>query len=908
MVLLYAIILAGVIPPPQPTLMESPPPLHGREERFLSDETFIPAVLGDFSRGKDFQVHEEPSPAVFDQANPAIAYLRSGAVVAAWCDERNGDYDIFCQIQGADGIPIGDNFVISDELGTSVQCSPAVAEHALGFILCWVDRREGNPDIYARLFTTAGDPVGSSFRLSDDGGGATQASPSVTVIGEGNFVVCWEDGRGGDLDIYGQICDSMGAPQGTNFRISDDSSDRSQRHPRLSSDSSGAFVAVWRDYRAGLYPVTFGQRFDRNGAPVGSNFMVCDRLPNNAQWNPSVASDPDGNVLVVFEDWRNGNYDIYGQAYDASGNPYGPNFLVSTDESGSEQSYPSISADWQGGFVVSWIDLREGGYDVYAQVLRDGTFQGGPFRVNETPLASQLYPAVASSRKGDFTIDWADSRSGTWDIYGQTFKPNGDPFGVNFRINDDKRGSSQLYPDVASTHCKRFCVSWLGARPGDYDVYTQILPKEGDPIGSSLLVNDDTSKSYQWAPSVGSCAESTFVVVWDDYRNGDWDIFGQIFRWDGSPVGQNFPVNDDPPGNEQGFCSAASSSASSFVLVWMDKRDESSSRWDVYGQRFDCEGNALGSNFKVNDDGIGNDQRSPTIACDPAGNFCAAWMDARNADYDIYGQRYDSEGDPLGGNFVVNDDGVGSVQKSPSVEFLADGSLWIAWADSRSGDYDIYAQQFDPEGMRVGNNVKVNDDPGLATQEDPSIGGARKGMLISWTDHRNGSANADVYAQRFWEGTPLGFNYRVNTDVGYSYQGQPSVSVSDQYIYHAWRDSRVSGQGYDIFAKTEAFEDQTRRVSPLKAKRVSRLHPVRRSLQGVLIDFDLGDGASAQLVIYGPDGRKIRGLYNGEATPGRHRVTWNLRDDRNRLVPPGVYFCMLRAGSIVEREKIILLR
>ena len=77
---------------------------------------------------------------------------------------------------------------------------------------------------------------------------------------------------------------------------------------------------------------------------------------------------------------------------------------------------------------------------------------------------------------------------------------------------------------------------------------------------------------------------------------------------------------------------------------------------------------------------------------------------------------------------------------------------------------------------------------------------------------------------------------------------------------------------------------------------------------GVIIDFDLGDAASAQLVIYGPDGRKIRGLYNGEAAPGRHRVTWNLRDDRNRLVPPGVYFCMLQTGSIVEREKIVLLR
>ncbi len=914
MLLLCIAILVTVIPPPHPSGVETPLPPHCREEQYPSHATFVPNVQGEFSEGKGFQVNEDPPPAVFDQINPTATSLQSGEVVTAWCDERNGDYDIFYQIFAVDGTALGGNLVASDELGSSLQYDPAVGEYAHGFVICWVDHRDGNADIYGRLFSPAGDPLGSSFELSDADGESTQASPSVAPIGDGGFLVCWEDGRGGDLDIYGQICDSIGRPQGANFRISDDSGDRSQRHPSVGSDSSGAFFVVWRDYRAGLYPFTFGQRFDPVGTPLGSNFMVCDHISNNAQWNPSVAVDPAGNVLVVCEDWRNGNYDIFGQKYDSSGNPCGPNFLISADVSGSEQTYPSVAASWQDGFLVAWIDLRDGGYDIYAQHLGDGVFQDDllrshPFRVNDVLLGSQLYPAVTSSRKGDFTIDWIDSRGGTWDIYGQRYRSDGDPSGANFLVNGDRSGSSQLYPSVASSNDKRFCVGWLDPRSGNYDVYVQILLKEDGRTGRDILINDDTSQSHQWAPSVAAWTETTFVVVWDDYRNAHWDIYGQMYRWDGSPAGVNFIVNDDILGREQGFCTGASSPTGDLILVWLDKRDEGTTRWDVYGQRFDGDGRLVGSNFKLNDDGVGNDQRSASVASSPEGNFCGVWMDTRNDEYDIYGQRYDSEGTRLGVNFMVNDDGPGNTQKSPSAAYDSDGSLWVVWADARSGDYDIYAQQYDSSGLPIGENIRVNDDPGLATQEAPAISGSGGHLIISWTDYRNGSANADVYAQRFQEGVRTGDNYRVNTDRGYKYQGESSVSTRDGYIYHAWRDSRVPGQGYDVFAKIEAFEGQERQVSVHRAKRISRLYPVRRSVQGFVIEFDLEDyHSSVGLRIYGPDGRQIRTLYDGACTSGSHRVVWDLRDDHNRKVAPGIYFCTLGAGSIVDRQKIVVLQ
>ena len=64
--------------------------------------------------------------------------------------------------------------------------------------------------------------------------------------------------------------------------------------------------------------------------------------------------------------------------------------------------------------------------------------------------------------------------------------------------------------------------------------------------------------------------------------------------------------------------------------------------------------------FQVNENAGPNnsaDQGSPSISSDASGNFVITWEDYRNGRPDIYGQRYSSDGSALGTNFKVNDDG-----------------------------------------------------------------------------------------------------------------------------------------------------------------------------------------------------------------------------------------------------------
>jgi len=68
--------------------------------------------------------------------------------------------------------------------------------------------------------------------------------------------------------------------------------------------------------------------------------------------------------------------------------------------------------------------------------------------------------------------------------------------------------------------------------------------------------------------------------------------------------------------------------------------------------------------FLVNDDVGSADQFVPSISMDAAGNFVVVWYDFRNANWDIYYQRYNDAGTSLGVNTKVNDDTEGASKGS----------------------------------------------------------------------------------------------------------------------------------------------------------------------------------------------------------------------------------------------------
>lgn len=71
-----------------------------------------------------------------------------------------------------------------------------------------------------------------------------------------------------------------------------------------------------------------------------------------------------------------------------------------------------------------------------------------------------------------------------------------------------------------------------------------------------------------------------------------------------------------------------------------------------------------------------------------------------------------------------------------------------------------------------------------------------------------------------------------------------------------------------------------------------------RGVSSVSISYVLADNAQTSIQILGSDGRPIANLHRGRAaTRGMNTLSWNLRDDQGRAVPPGTYQVQVEART-----------
>jgi sugar-specific transcriptional regulator TrmB len=232
---------------------------------------------------------------------------------------------------------------------------------------------------------------------------------------------------------------------------------------------------------------------------------------------------------------------------------------------------------------------------------------------------------------------------------------------------------------------------------------------------SDFLVNDDiTGGCYQGYHRVAMDSAGNFVVCWEDNRHSLTDIYAQRFDATGSPQDTAFRVNDDAAHTYQWDPAIALDNAGNFVIVWADWRNDIYGAWDIYAQTYDAAGNPVGVNFRVNDDAPGNINYRPAVAIDPAGGrFVICWLDYRDPDLntEIRAQFYEN-GSPVGTNVQINDPDPFpyNLQWSWQTMVHCNGdTLLFAWQDTRRHKgWDIYAKLIDwsfPGIEEVGHDV-----------------------------------------------------------------------------------------------------------------------------------------------------------------------------------------------------------
>ena len=176
----------------------------------------------------------------------------------------------------------------------------------------------------------------------------------------------------------------------------------SQWISQIDVNDSGDFVVVWRD--DGATNSIQAQRFNADGSKNGGEIIVSD-LADVGDNYPAVQMDNDGNFVIVWEAFHDGNdYGILARRFDSTGTALGGSFIVNSRTEGG-QEYPAISMNDSGQFVIAFEDWTAGTVESRVYGLAT-TESGGTASVN-------VVLDVAPTADVTIAVSMPDSSEGT---------------------------------------------------------------------------------------------------------------------------------------------------------------------------------------------------------------------------------------------------------------------------------------------------------------------------------------------------------------------------------------------------------------------------------------------------------------------------------------------------------------
>jgi hypothetical protein len=168
--------------------------------------------------------------------------------------------------------------------------------------------------------------------------------------------------------------------------------------PALAAVGNGV-VAVWSAQLDGNFEIV--------SAPVAPNLSPgrVERLTRapHGDFDVRAASDPKGNVTIVWQSFRSGNADIF--LMRRLGGRWGRETRVS--ESQANDWSPALALDARGVAWVSWDSYQHGNYDVFLRPVENGK-PGAIVPVTSEP-AAQFHSTVTVDAQGRVWVAWDDA-------------------------------------------------------------------------------------------------------------------------------------------------------------------------------------------------------------------------------------------------------------------------------------------------------------------------------------------------------------------------------------------------------------------------------------------------------------------------------------------------------------------
>ncbi|MEI8135178.1 MAG: hypothetical protein WCH46_08930 [bacterium] len=678
--------------------------------------------------------------------------------------------------------------------------------------------------------------------------------------------------------------------------------------------------------------VCSGSAFAQWSSDSTVNTPVCTAL--GSQQNPQACADNANGIIIVWEDLRNGNFDIYAQKLNSNGVPQWTINGVNICNSLAAQTAPVICTDGGGGAYVAWKDTRTAanGTDIFAQHINsDGSLAYGASGAG-VAITKDVGPpdnlTICSDGNGNAFVAWQDSRSSISpsstrpDIWMNKLTGGGVAWGDQ-GVGVISQTLQQTSPKIVSDGTGGCFLVWVNGGLPAASIWANRINANGSPQWASpgVQVFGVTSGSLNASKDPQVARDGSQLCVTWEQNNTDNTVKGLnilanriksdgTLLWGNSTAGSE--ISTDWAGDQINAVvfpdDSVDASGNGGLLVVYE--NYISSR-DIVMTRLMPDGISLKPAVPNQLFGVCNmtgDQSAPKAVKTANSEVLIVWNDNRNSvnstPYSsIYAQRCDKTPKRLMGPLpsfsswgVAVSNKVGGNADQVQLVSRTNGAIAV-WRDGRNATTDIYAQLIFKDGslpielsnfsLRSSEVGKVIVDWQTASEKD-NAGFEIERRLISDASASNAYEIIGSYQN---ESTLRGAG-SSNVERNYSFIDQPGKGGVYEY-----RLIDISLDGERITHEPKSIE---------VGKSILNVHSVGASqpnpfFDKTLIPLTLASDAIVSVEIYDVLGRVVVTPYhNVPMSAGTHQLTVN----STGLGVTGNYSCLVTVTDSRTGEPI----
>lgn len=341
--------------------------------------------------------------------------------------------------------------------------------------------------------------------------------------------------------------------------------DNHQRYPRIAKNGDNCLV-VWQDKRDGEWDI-WGRILTKEGETVGEEFVIEEE--RRIQFQPVVGEGDEFWLVIYLQSAGGGEVFIYGKRVNLNGEVVGNRIVIKEEEG----LYSTPYVGWNGSeWLVVWTENKGNGVNIYGKRIDEqGNIIGGEIVISEKE-GEDVFPHC-SWVEGVWLVVWENNNQGETNIYAQFVREDGSLQGEVIEVCAED--GNQKYPQGIEDGESKWLIVWSDFRgDNNYKVYAKTIDKQGN-LGQEREITTEGNSYY---PTGGWCEEiGKWWVIWSEYNGGEKKIKGRRVGEVGLEETKVFSEGKEAQNGEIEIWEEKG------IIVWEDERK---GEWDIYGFKF----------------------------------------------------------------------------------------------------------------------------------------------------------------------------------------------------------------------------------------------------------------------------------------------------------------------------------